>query len=115
MEYTAETIKEVAKKAIGMLKDAPLSDNGDSHSVMNANGVELTEENFRSWDWGNFTESNDFSNAVENLEYQINQGILELRQKEDLGDFMQKYGVQSINFGSHSLKMGRIDHGNSLQ
>lgn len=49
----------------------------DSDSVMNANGLELTEENFRIWDWTNFTESNDFSNAIENLEYQIEQGIIE--------------------------------------
>lgn len=43
----------------------------DSEKYMQESGVETTEENIREWDWRNYTESNDFSNAVECLEEEV--------------------------------------------
>lgn len=43
----------------------------ESEKYMQESGVETTEENIREWDWNNYTESNDFSFAVECLEEQV--------------------------------------------
>jgi hypothetical protein len=43
----------------------------DSEQYMEECGIEVTEESKREWNWTSFYESNDLSNMVEALEYEV--------------------------------------------
>jgi hypothetical protein len=43
----------------------------NSEEFMKEAGIEITDENKREWEWENFYESNDFSNAVDYLYEEI--------------------------------------------